>query len=149
MVILNVICKNCKQVLNLQEKDIEGKVPILVEMGNGFFERAYITSFKCQYCGKVHYTQLDNEQTNYMLSRYAQELKSAVRARKKNKSIKSKSERIKSIQSDLAQTRKELIKRYTEKLALNKLTDEVITIDVMTQEELYGLKSKLNLDNDK
>lgn len=107
---IDAICEKCKEKIKLNSSSVKETV---FKANDG--TTVYITWYKCQKCGKIHYVQIDNDDTKRMLEYNKVALKQAMVYRSKNqtppKKIKTKLDKAR---KKLSNTRLELMKQYNE-----------------------------------
>lgn len=107
---VDVLCEKCKNKILLNASTV--KVEQFKANDGKIFN---ITYYECQKCGKIHYVQIDNDNTKRMLEYSKVALKQAMVYRSKNqtppKKIKTKLDKAR---KKLSNTRLELMKQYNE-----------------------------------
>ena len=90
----------------------------------------FLTYYDCPECGRRHYVQIDNTATLQELKEVERMfIKLSVAKKKGEQPPQSQSAKFKKAREHLAQSRNELMKQYTGKLAHGSETDEDITLE--------------------
>lgn len=117
---LLVECENCKQKFQIGEQNAVTHKRKLVVEG----EVIYLTYYDCPSCGKRHFVQIDNDKTLQQLNDVTSRFKSLSAKRIKDQQISRKqSARFEKARKHLANSRIELMKKYTGKLVHDNETD--------------------------
>lgn len=117
---LLVECENCKQKFQIGEQNAVTHKRKLVVEG----EVIYLTYYDCPSCGKRHFVQIDNDKTLQHLNDVTSRFKSLSVKRIKDQQISRKqSARFEKARKHLANSRIELMKKYTGKLVHDNETD--------------------------
>lgn len=117
---LLVECENCKQKFQIGEQNAVTHKRKLVVEG----EVIYLTYYDCPSCGRRHFVQIDNDKTLQQLNDVTSRFKSLSVKRIKDQQISRKqSARFEKARKHLANSRIELMKKYTGKLVHDNETD--------------------------
>lgn len=117
---LLVECENCKQKFQIGEQNAVTHKRKLVVEGKVI----YLTYYDCPSCSKRHFVQIDNDRTLQQLNDVTSRFKNLSVKRIKGQQISRKqSARFEKARKHLANSRIELMKKYTGKLVHDNETD--------------------------
>lgn len=104
-----VECIQCKAKFSISSENVTKKRYVL----NG--NQTWITYYDCPECGRRHYVQIDNEQTNSLLSNLTKQIGILARLKKAGKRIPMKKQRkYEATKRNLSALRAQLMKQYQE-----------------------------------
>lgn len=109
-------CIECKQKFSIGSDNVFKK-KYKTTKGN----QLWITFYDCPECGRRHYVQIDNEQTNSLLSNLIKQIGIIARLKKAGKRIPMKKQRKYEItKRNLSVLRAQLMKQYQERDMLSE-----------------------------
>lgn len=122
---IKAICESCEKQFQVDDKDIRQQKVKAMDSG----EILYIMSYVCAYCGKVHYVQVDNDETKEQLNKCTRLMAKLTRLRStKNGTAGSTNVLFRRARAKLNEMRLELMETYNESLVVDLDSEEAFNV---------------------
>ena len=114
---VKAVCEGCEKELVLNSQTVTKRTVQCLEDK----EILQIVSYECKYCGRIHFVQVDDAETNLMLKDLTKLMHKAVKKRQLGGDLSNKeSAKLTKIRKDLADKRFSLKEKYQGKHYLDK-----------------------------